>query len=111
MKKRKIVIVNRGKRTLHLFCKKCKLPGQDKFMVRNRKVLKLLPGDYNLEVFYSDRTVVLESSMDGDIQVEDVISNKDNRFMGKRILLSDSINKLKITCKEQLSVASIVEAN
>lgn len=111
MKKKRIVIVNRGKRTLHLLCKKCRIPGKDKYMVRNRLVLKLLPGEYNLQVYYSDRAVVLESSMNGHLKVEDIVSPLDNRFMGKHILLPDSIRKIKITCREQYSVASIVEGN
>lgn len=111
MKKRRIVIVNRGKRNLHLLCKKCRIPGKDTFIVRNRKVLKLLPGEYNLQVYYSDRAVVLESNMNGNLEVEDVVSPHDSRFMGKRISLPESIQKLKITCREQFSVASIVEGD
>lgn len=111
MKKKRIVVVNRGKRPLHLLCRKCRIPSKDKYMVKKRKVLKLQPGTYNMQLFYTDRAVLLESSLNGNLEVEDVVSPLDNRFMGKHIVLPESIHKVKITCREQFSVASILEGN
>lgn len=108
-KKRKIVIVNRGKRHLHVHGITGGLRGKDKIMVRSRKVFRPGPGKHTFHFFYDDRTVLLDTPLNGNIKVKDIVSPLDNRFMGKGITLPDDIASLKITCREQFSIASIVE--
>jgi hypothetical protein len=109
MKKRKIVILNRGKSLLHLHFRKGDLPGKETLQVRHRKVIRPGSGKYTLHFFYADRTVILETSENGKARVEEVVSPLDNRYMGKRITLPGDLYHLKITCREQFSIASIVE--
>jgi len=109
MKKRKIVIVNRGKCQLHLHVIKDGLPAKDKTLVRFRKVFRPGPGKHTLHLFYDGRTVLLDTSLDLKTEVEEIVSPLDNRYMGKAITLPGDITSLKITCREQFSIASIVE--
>ncbi len=111
MKKSRIVIVNRGKRKLSLFCERCSGPGTDRIEIKNRKVLRLFPGEYLLKAFYSNRSVVVESMVNGALHVEDVVSLSDSRIVGKQIVFSDAGKKFKIVCNEQYSIAGIVEGS
>lgn len=108
-KKRKIVIVNLGKGHLHLHSIKDGPTATDKIMVRSRKVFRPGPGKHTFHFFYDDRTVLLDTPLNGNIKVKDIVSPLDNRFMGKSITLPDEFNRLKVTCREQFSIASIVE--
>lgn len=111
MKKIRIVIVNRGKRKLSLLCERCRVPGTDRFEIRNRKVLKLLPGEYRLKAFYSNRSVVIESRVFEGIHMEDIVSHSDSRIVGKKITFSGAGKKIKIACNEQYPIASIIEGS
>ncbi|MDF1571308.1 MAG: hypothetical protein P1P82_06795 [Bacteroidales bacterium] len=101
--------MNRGKSHLHLHYLNGGLPGKDKILVRSRKVFRPGPGKHTLHFFYDDRTVLLDAPPGGNIHVEDIVSPLDNRYMGKSITLPGDIARMKITCREQFSIASIIE--
>jgi hypothetical protein len=109
MKKRKIIILNRGRSLLHLHYRLSGQKEKETFQVRSRKVIHPGKGTCTLHFFYEGRTVILESSVNGMVEVEDVASPLDNRYMGRRIKLPGELNRLKVVCREQLSIASIVE--
>lgn len=109
MKKRKIIILNRGKSLLNVDFRKSGQREKETIQIRSRRVIRPGPGTFTMHFFYEGRTVLLDSSINGMQEVEEIPSPLDNRYMGKRITLPDEVNRLKISCSEQFSVANIVE--
>ncbi len=110
IKKIKVTILNRSRFRLKVHCVKCNLGKEgDEFEVRNKLVLKLQPGRYKLKLHYDCRNVILETKGNDAIEVGDIPAPCNNQFLGKMVVLNYPVKKTRIYCREQYSVASILE--
>lgn len=108
-KKIKVSIYNRSGQPLKVHCLKCNLGKDgDEFEVRNKSVIKLLPGRYQLILFYDCRNVILKTKGSDAIEVGDIPAPDNNQCQGKIVILNYPEKKTKIYCREQYSVASIL---
>ena len=109
MKKKRITFINRGKGTLFLELLARDLTSKETLEIKNRKVFKLSPGKHRFNVYFKDRTVALESSLNGTMEVREIPSPLNDSHSAKQISLVVSDRRIKIYCNEQISVTSIIE--
>ena len=109
MKKRRILFINRGKGKLFLERLTSDSTENESLEIRSRKVFKLSPGDHMFTLYFRDRFAVVESNLNGSLEVEDVPSPLSKRYTAKQIFLKVSDQDIRIICKEQVSIISIIE--
>jgi hypothetical protein len=111
MKRFKVIFVNKSKLSLHVQCKKSGSNDQDEFVVNNRNVLRLIPGQYEMTVYYEGRTALISSNMVDAMDIIAVTSPNHSRFSAKQIVLSLPEQNVKIVFRDQISVGSILDGS
>lgn len=111
MKRSKVIFVNKSKLSLHVECKKSGSYDQDDFVVNNRKVLRLLPGQYEITLYYEGRTVLVSSKMIDFMDITAVSAPNHSKSSAKKIVLNTSERNVKIIFREQISVGSILDGS
>jgi len=109
IKKAKIIIINRSGLKLYVRLSKSGQEGTQNYEVKNRSVFRLHPARYKILLYYDCRTLVLETKGESALEVGDMPAPCNNKFLAKMVVLNFPRKTTKIVCREQVSVASILE--
>ena len=105
-----MIIVNRSRQPLHVECLNCGIRNE-KFSetVRNRKVIQLKPGRYQLNLYYENANIDVESSLNGELIIGEVASPMNPKYLASLVILNNLEQHIRLYCYKRISIASIIE--
>jgi len=82
---------------------------KDIFKVIKRKTIKLQPGRYTVTLHYDSSNIDLVSNLNGNLEIGDIPSPGNKRFRAKLMVLNYPEKRVKVTCKEKISIANLIQ--
>lgn len=109
MRKLRIVIINRGRHKLFVEFKRCGCKDSGKITIKNRRVLKLDSGRYELYIGYENANLKIKSKLNGVKDLVEIPSIMNRKCNGNKMMIHDPEKSLRLICRETVSIANIVE--
>ncbi len=109
MKKSPIIFINKSTSVLHLHLKMEGKNEYDKYDIKNRKRLMLFPAVYIAVIFYPGQVVTISAKPGGMEDVKEAPAPIQSKFTARKIKLNHTGMKIKIICRGQVSVGSILD--
>ena len=111
MKRSKVIFVNKSKLVLHVQCKRYGTSDPQRFEVVNRKTLRVFPGQYEIIVHYEGCIVLIDSKSIDNSDITEVSAPNHSKFTARQIVLNLSDRSVRISCRDQISVGSILDGS